>query len=271
MGYSLRNAAEYARHGGLRVELINRFRPARPPRLRPRPMPTHTGDSARRINRLLAAFPDRTRYLEIGLYQGETLENVCATYRWGVEPHPKFNATRVPERVSIWICTSDEFFSALDGGVQFDVVFLDGLHRFAQTYRDLVNALRVCRSGFVLIDDVVPSDRASANPDPHQALRERRLDGKSDQWHGDVFKVVVALTRFHSSELTFCTIIDRGNPQTIVWRKSPDEEVLPADSLDLAEVDRLTFDKLLGTGIPDFFFPKEEDTAIAFSLSRGRA
>ena len=114
MGRSLRNAVEYARHGDLRVELVNRFRPGRLPKLLPRPISTSADCSPRRINRLLAAFPEPTRYLEIGVFQGSTLENVCATYRCGVEPRPKFDATKLPKGVTVHVCTSDEFFADLE-------------------------------------------------------------------------------------------------------------------------------------------------------------
>ena len=268
MGRSLRNAVEYARHGDLRVELVNRFRPGRLPKLLPRPISTSADCSPRRINRLLAAFPEPTRYLEIGVFQGSTLENVCATYRCGVEPRPKFDATKLPKGVTVHVCTSDEFFADLDGAAQFDVVFLDGLHTFEQTYRDLINALRVCPRGFVLIDDVVPVDSASANPDRQQAIRERKLAGKPNAWHGDVFKVIVALSRYHSSEVSFCTIVDKGNPQTLAWRKSLAQEVRPVDSQRLAEVDGTTFEEVFASGVPDGFVPKEEEPALAWALSR---
>jgi hypothetical protein len=194
---------------------------------------------------------------------------VCARYRWGVEPRPKFDATRVPRGVAIHVCTSDDFFSTLEVGIQFDVVFLDGLHTFKQTYRDLINALRVCPSGFLLIDDVVPSDSASADPDRESAIRELKRAGKPNSWHGDVFKVVVAMSAYHSSELKFCTIFDKGNPQTVVWRTSSVEDVRPIDSQRLVQLDGTTFEEVFNSGVPDFFVPKGEEAAIAWALSRG--
>jgi hypothetical protein len=233
-------------------------------------MPGRGGDSARRINKLLAARPGETRYLEIGVWQGGTLESVCATERWGVEPTPQFDAPTVPAGVTIHVCTSDVFFSTLDADVQFDVVFLDGLHTYAQTYRDLINALRVCPSGFVLIDDVVPADSDSAHPDRQYARRAAKLAGRPPIWHGDVFKAVIAMSRYHSDQLDFCTIVDTGNPQTVVWRKSPGEAVPPRDPSRLAELDDMTFAQVFESGVPDFFNPMAEDPAIARAISGGR-
>jgi hypothetical protein len=232
-------------------------------------MQTRTGPSARRINRLLSAFPDESRYLEIGVFRGYTLENVRATYRWGVEPDPRFDTTSVPPGVTIDVCTSDQFFSRWDPECQFDLVFLDGLHTFRQTYRDLINALRVCRAGFVLIDSVVPSDSTSANPDQQESWLERerlQLGGNPNTWHGDVFKVIVALSKYHRSQLTFCTVLNRGKPQTIVWRKPQAEEVLPIDTVSLDSLDEIRFDEVFTPRAPKYFVPKAEEAAIRWAL-----
>jgi hypothetical protein len=265
------NAVEYALHGDLWAVLVNRFRPSGPRRLLPRPISLHVGESARRINQLLGAFAGESRYLEIGVLRGRTFEKVRATYRFGVDPQPRFDVTRLPRRVTIRACTSDEFFSTLDHDNQFDVVFLDGLHTFEQTYRDLVNALQYCSSGFVLIDDVVPCDGASALPDQDEARRERvrrQLPGDPGIWHGDVFKVVVALSEYHSSQVGFCTIVGGGNPQTIAWREKQLEDLRPIGGWSLAELDSVSYEEVFKSGVPDFFVPKSEDAAIASALAR---
>jgi len=231
-------------------------------------MPIRFAYSARRINRLLAAFPGPSRYLEIGLHRELTFQHIRATERWGVDPQPYFRIDRLPRGVTIGKCTSDEFFASLDAEQRFDVVFLDGLHTFQQTYRDLINALRVCPSGLLLIDDVVPADSVSAHLDQREALEERtrRHLQEPTMWHGDVYKVVVAMAEHHSSQLTFCTIVGSGNPQTVVWRKSGVEEVLPADATALAGIEKLTYDDVFHAGVPDSFVPRSEDSAIEWAL-----
>jgi hypothetical protein len=232
-------------------------------------MPARSGASARRVNRLLAAFPGNCTYLEIGVFRGLTLEHVQATYRQGVDPNPRFDTTKLPTDVSVYVGTSDDFFSTLDDRCQFDIVFLDGLHTFRQTYRDLINALQVCPAGFVLIDDVVPSDSASANADQDEALRERQrrnLGGNPNTWHGDVFKVIVALSTDHTSELSFCTIVKGGKPQTLVWRKHQGQNILPIDEARLARFDAITFDSLFESGVPESFVPMKEEAALTRAL-----
>jgi hypothetical protein len=80
-------------------------------------------------------------YLEIGVDEGRTFENVVCAERWGVDPSPKFDMSRLPDGATFFRLTSDEFFAGLSAEKGFDVVFLDGLHTFEQTYTDLVNAL----------------------------------------------------------------------------------------------------------------------------------
>ena len=46
-------------------------------------------------------------------------------------------------------------------------MFLDGLHTFAQTYRDLINAFKVCPDGVILIDDTRPPSYLASLPDRH--------------------------------------------------------------------------------------------------------
>ena len=142
--------------------------------------------SARRINRLFDALPGAERYLEIGLALGYTFENVQAPVRWGVDPNPRFNVKRLPPGTHVAVMTSDDFFDNIDPCEKFDVVFLDGLHTFRQTYRDLVKAFRVCPHGVILIDDVVPSDEISAMPDLEKSLNERSRRRLKDRytWHG---------------------------------------------------------------------------------------
>jgi hypothetical protein len=189
------------------------------------PNPDPKNWSTRRINAVLAAFPGEKSqgmksYLEIGLEAGRTLENVLAAYWVGVDPNPSFYAHTLPDGVEIHSIPSDDYFARLPRRTAFDIVFVDGLHTYQQTYRDVINAFRHCPNGVLLIDDVVPSDWISGIPDQAESLELRRQHGIDNiDWHGDVFKVILML-RDHHSELDWVTITDRGNPQTFVWRRA---------------------------------------------------
>lgn len=251
-----------ARNGDLIAILASKMRPRR---LAPSPSPDHSGHSARRINALLQAMPSANRYLEIGLEEGYTFENVSAPIRWGVDPRPRFDLSHLPAGAHVAVSTSDEFFESLTAEDSFDVIFLDGLHTFRQTYRDLVNACQVCPQGVILIDDVVPADEISAMPDQEKSLRERSrrgLEGSPFLWHGDIFRVVLCV-RQHHPELSFCTLVGAGNPQTLVWHSKSDATVTSVSEFALRELDACSYDEIFRNGIPETFNPREETQGIA--------
>lgn len=218
--------------------------------------------SARRINSLLCHAPAPTSYLEVGVQRGTTLRDVVADVRVGVDPFPKFATRRLPRGLTFHRSTSDEYFAVLDPTARFDVVFLDGLHEWRQTYKDLLSALpRLAAGGAVLIDDTVPADEVSAIPDMARsyALRsERGLPGRP--WHGDVWKVVMVMARYHP-ELRWSTIVEFGNPQTLVWPVSGVVSIAPADEF-LSPVERTSFVDEFSGGVPDYFDPSGEAEAI---------
>lgn len=235
-------------------------------RIRPRrhlTNPTLGGHSARRINKLFEGLPDAGRYLEVGLAYGHTFENVQAPVRWGVDPDPRFNVKYLPPGTHVAVMTSDEFFEGIDPRESFDVVFIDGLHTYRQTYRDLVNAFRVCPRGVILIDDVVPSDEVSAMPDQEKSLNERSRRGFKDRytWHGDVFRVILCLEAYHP-ELSFRTIVGVDNPQALVWRNDPGGVVTGVPEAALDKMGEVSFTDVFGKGMPDSFFPRTESEAI---------
>jgi len=240
---------------------VTAYRLIRPRRLRQSPAGGTEGTSARRINKLFAALPNAERYLEIGIEKGTTFENIQAADRWGVDPRPRFDLGHLPDRVHVAVATSDAFFD-LNPSKSFDVVFLDGLHTFEQTYRDLLNAFKVCPNGPVLVDDVVPDSETSAIPNQKQSLQERaRLGLKGMGWHGDVFRVILCVGKHHP-ELSFRTIVGSGNSQTLIWRTDPTVAVTSASEADLNAIMALSFTDVFARGIPKGFFPEAESEAI---------
>lgn len=151
--------------------------------------------SPRRLNALVQGIGARS-YLEIGVDEGRTFENIVCPERCGVDPSPKFDTSRLPEGATFFLATSDEFFGGLGSERAFDVVFIDGLHTFDQAYRDLLNALARARPRVVMIDDTVPQDQVAAIPDQAASLKRRLELGLSGwYWQGDVWKVVVCISR----------------------------------------------------------------------------
>lgn len=117
--------------------------------------------SARRINYLARKLGIQS-YLEIGVGKGRTLFNVDIANKTAVDPCFRFDlpeAQKTHRNISFHKTTSDEFFSRLPHGAKYDLIFVDGLHTFEQTYRDLCNCLIHAKERTVLlIDDVKQKD-----------------------------------------------------------------------------------------------------------------
>jgi hypothetical protein len=248
-----------------RTEGLNRVREAAGalPILRFEPGTLSDQDwSARRLNFLAGQFPSWSRYLEIGIALGRTLENVRVRTRVGVDPAPRFDLSMLPRRMTVEVQTSDAYFQGSGATATFDVAFVDGLHTVEQTYRDVLNTFARVLGGPVLIDDTVPSDEISALPDQEASMLARRSAGLGGtQWHGDVWRVVVVLHRHHP-ELEWRTIIDAGNPQTLVWRRTAGAPVSSATPAQLADIMNLAYGDVFAKGTPDYFAPTTETQAL---------
>lgn len=230
-------------------------------RLESQPNPDPNNWSTRRLNAIHAALPHMSRYLEIGLDCGMTIEDVTFPYRTGVDPNPKFDIHDVPAGVDIHPVPSDDFFGQLPRRTRYDVIFIDGLHTYQQTYRDIVHALRVCPHGVLLVDDVIPSDWISAIPDHEISLTERRRQGLTDlSWHGDVFKAMMILDDHHP-ELEWITVTDRGNPQAFVW-KAARRRTRHVSRRTLASYRDSTYDDVFTLPHPAFLRAALEDDAL---------
>lgn len=174
------------------------------------------------INSLYKLHNNYKSYLEIGVEYGLTFEAVQIPKKVGVDPYPKFNTWLKPRNTKIYSITSDRFFG-MHKRQLFDLVYLDGLHTFEQTYKDLRNASRMMTDkGLLLIDDTVPCDEFSALPDQQESYKRRELAGgvNTGSWHGDVFKLLWILSEYYSEELDWYTLIDLQNPKTLVLKKS---------------------------------------------------
>lgn len=188
--------------------------------------------SAQRINTLGEA-KNYSSYLEIGVCKGETFTEVNIKNKVGVDPDFRFdvNCYADNQEINLFKMTSDTFFSYLAKNeypcsikVPFDIIYIDGLHTFKQSLNDFMNTITYSHMNTIWIfDDTVPMDPYTALPDQGKAGLYRKMAGlKVGPWHGDVFKSIFAIHDFFPY-FSYATVIDNGNPQTIVWRT-----VLPA-------------------------------------------
>jgi hypothetical protein len=128
--------------------------------------PRKWGERARRVNFLLA-LSRGSRYLEIGVWGGETLEVVRAREKLGVDPNPLFDLEALPKGVKVFTGTSREFFGQYSGP-SFDVVFVDGLHESSTAYLDVTESFNLLApGGWLLLDDVCPPSEELADHGPY--------------------------------------------------------------------------------------------------------
>lgn len=218
--------------------------------------------SSRRIHRIAQLF-DAKSYLEIGVCEGSTFLDIQMPRKVAVDPKFRFDYSKhvAPGSVDFYETTSDLYFCGIATSEMFDIIFLDGMHTFQQTLRDLLNSLTLAHSRTIwLIDDVLPSDVYSSLPSSADAHGFRkRAGGSSLAWHGDVYKLIYFIHDFIPS-LSFATITTKGNPQTIIWRQGRADFSPILNSVE--QIERLTyFDHLKNMGITNAF--SEDD---AFSL-----
>lgn len=167
---------------------------------------------------------ERPRYLEICVFKGTTFHQLSAMRKVAVDP--RFNFDWEAERrergagTEYLQVTSDVYFgSIVDPDERFDVIYLDGLHTFEQTLRDLTNALsHLADGGVIVVDDVKPSSFHASLPDQahFRKLREY-VNDKRGQWMGDVYKLVWFIDTFYPS-LSYATI-SNNHGQAVIWRE----------------------------------------------------
>lgn len=163
-------------------------------------MPYHAGlEYFDCLSRLHAALEPQ-RYLEIGVWQGESLALAHAA-SIAVDPHFLLDRNVMAGKPAchLFHCGSDRFFADHDPigilGGPIDLAFLDGKHNFEFLLRDFANTERVCHSTSVIVlHDCLPIDPRITNRDQSEHLR---LDAVvPGWWAGDVWKVPVLLKRF---------------------------------------------------------------------------
>jgi hypothetical protein len=120
------------------------------------------------------------RYLEIGVQNPQqNFDKILCEYKVGVDPDPNAHAS--------FCMTSDEFFDAIDYSlkVNYDLIFVDGLHTAEQVKKDFENALKILSpNGFIVLHD--------CNPEKEEHTIVPRPT-KTGHWHGDVYKFAIAI------------------------------------------------------------------------------
>jgi glycosyltransferase involved in cell wall biosynthesis len=126
---------------------------------------------------------DDNKYLEIGVENGYTFNNVHFKNKIGVDPAPYINIKNVV------IKTSDEYFEICNEN--FDIVFIDGMHQTEYVLKDFNNSMKHLNSnGKILIDDIIPLHHDEQLKIPIKNIYENNVLKTLVPWTGDVWKII---------------------------------------------------------------------------------
>lgn len=127
------------------------------------------------------------KYLEIGSDNNHCFNSIPVIDKTGVDPKQGGNVRT----------TSDEFFSK--NKKIFDVIFVDGLHTFDQSRKDIINSINFLNiNGYLFIHDLLPRN-----------FMEEFTPPMGTPWCGDVWKVAQELCKTKGIEFNLI-IADHG-------------------------------------------------------------
>ena len=127
------------------------------------------------------------RYLEIGCDNDENFSKISIDSKIGVDPL-KGGTLRM---------TSDEFFKK--NNQLFDLIFLDGLHTYEQTIKDINNSLKfINNKGIIIIHDCL-----------QKKIWNQIVPRMYGHWNGDVWKAIVHARTYEYAD-TYTLKADHG-------------------------------------------------------------
>ena len=141
--------------------------------------------------------------------------------------------------------TCDEFFDLAARSAQpdvFDLVFIDGVHTFQQSLRDVLRSMEhVSEKGLIILDDAVPSDYFASleRADDCHALKEI-LNFADRDWMGDVYKTLCFIHDFIEG-WNYATIVETGRI-ALLWRE---RRALAPAFASVAEIASLSYADLI--------------------------
>ncbi len=218
------------------------------------------------IRRVIDALGAKT-YLEIGVFDGTCFCEIDVDVKVGVDPVPAkpLVAKEIKKPGARYFAeTSDTFFEqhaneTFAHGV--DVVFIDGLHTYAQAYRDCINALKyLSPRGLILLHDCLPNSELEARvaESYEDAIRLNSGVTWNGWWMGDVWKAILRLRAEHADLKTYVLNCDHG--VGLVYR-APNDSPIPY-SLD--QIEAMTFADMAKDRVKllDLRKPSEITTAL---------
>lgn len=161
------------------------------------------------------------KFLEIGTHKGKTLLPLRCKFKTAVDPafriSPSFFLKHLYQnpgnlRNRYFMMTSNKFFkqkkSYLMKKGNMDLIFIDGLHTFEASLKDVLNSLSYLDpKGAVVLHDCFPPSEAAATP--AISLKEAagmNIPGWTGTWCGDVWKTIVYLKKRYRKALNITVV-----------------------------------------------------------------
>lgn len=148
-----------------------------------------------------------TKMLEIGSDLGLLVESINIKSIFAVDPVRNYKIPFKFRHIKFFEMTSDEFFK--NSSEDFDLIYIDGLHTYEQSFNDLINSIGRLRSGgpsLIYLDDVLPNDEFSCLENPYDTFEGRKkLHGHLNDlsWMGSVYKIIPLLAE---CDLSYSTL-----------------------------------------------------------------
>ena len=122
-----------------------------------------------------------SKYLEIGINNGECFNKIKCSNKTGVDPNKDCY-------VATHHLSSDDFFHNLNKDEKFDIIFIDGLHIDTQVDKDIENSLNhLSEGGTVVLHDTNPPLKLHAG---ETICYDAPINGN---WTGTVYKSIIKL------------------------------------------------------------------------------
>jgi hypothetical protein len=187
-------------------------------------------------------------YLEIGVCNGACFFNISIKNKTAVDPafvfgrkvKWKHKLIAFPRRIKYYEMTSNRFFEKF-AKEKYDLIFLDGLHTYKQTYKDVLNSLHYLKEdGIIVLHDCNPTNAISATP---AASREHMdelfiVNEWNGEWNGDVWKTIVKLRSSHHN--LNVSVLDCDFGLGLVRKANPENRLTISDE----EISKMTYKDL---------------------------
>lgn len=195
-------------------------------------------------------------YLEIGTYKGMSLLPLKCKYKIAVDPSFKISSKDKNRWLFKNLCnfrnkyyelTSDDFFQTKSNEIKKqDLIFIDGLHTFEASLKDVLNSIKLLNdNGVIMMHDCLPPHEAGAMPlGSFEEGKKKSIKGWDGQWCGDVWKTIVYLKENYNDTLEIF-VLDTDFGLGIVRFKNDEDYDLEINNESFNRINKLDFQYLM--------------------------